>query len=63
RLRPALELLLSKRDKQGRWRMEYSYNGKTWVEIERKGEPSKWVTLRAVRVLKRCELSPVSGQQ
>ncbi len=54
RLRPALELLLSKRDKQGRWRMEYTYNGKMWVEIERKGEPSKWVTLRALRVLKTC---------
>jgi len=24
------------------------------VEIERKGEPSKWVTLRALRVLKTC---------
>ena len=62
RLRPALDLLLSKRDKQGRWRMEYSYNGKMWVDVERKGEPSKWVTLRALRVLKRCESSTVAGQ-
>jgi hypothetical protein len=33
--------------------MEYTYNGKTWVDVEQKGKPSKWVTLRALRVLKR----------
>ena len=54
RLRPALELLLSKQDRQGRWKLEYTYNGKTWVEVEEKGKPSKWVTLRALRVLKGC---------
>lgn len=51
RLRPALDYLLSKQDEGGRWPMEYSYNGKTWVDIEAKGQPSKWVTLRALRVL------------
>jgi hypothetical protein len=54
RLQPALELVWSKRDGQGRWKMEYTYNGKTWAEIEQKGQPSKWVTLRALRVLKRA---------
>ena len=52
RLLPAIQLLESKRDAQGRWIMEYSYNGKTWVDIEEKKQPSKWVTLRALRVLK-----------
>lgn len=51
RLSPGYELLLSKQDAQGRWKMEYTYNGKTWVDIETKGQPSKWVTLRALRVL------------
>ena len=55
RLAPALDLLLRKRDAQGRWKMEYTYNGKTWVDIEEKGKPSKWVTLRALRVLKQCD--------
>jgi hypothetical protein len=32
--------------------MTYSYNGKMWADVEQKGEPSKWVTLRAVRMLK-----------
>ncbi len=53
RLAAAIDLLLEKQDEQGRWKMEYTYNGKTWVDIEEKGKPSKWVTLRALRVLKR----------
>lgn len=54
RLKPALEMLLAKRDADGRWSLEYTYNGKTWVDVEVKGKPSKWVTLRAMRVLKRA---------
>ena len=52
RLVPAVEWLLTKQDSLGRWRNEYAYNGKTWVDIERQGQPSKWVTLRACRVLR-----------
>jgi hypothetical protein len=52
RLRPALAWLLAKRDADGRWRNEYAYNGKTWVDIEPQGRPSKWVTLRAAGVLR-----------
>jgi hypothetical protein len=47
-----LRLVLSKQDAAGRWKMEYTYNGKTWADIEEKGKPSKWVTLRALCVLK-----------
>jgi hypothetical protein len=54
RLSSTLDLVLGKQDHQGRWRMEYSYNRKTVVDIEEKGKPSKWVTLRALRVLKQC---------
>jgi hypothetical protein len=52
RLANALNLVLSKQDGQGRWRNEYAYAGKTWVPFERTRSPSKWVTLRACRVLK-----------
>jgi hypothetical protein len=52
RLKATHDLLLSKRDPAGRWRMEYSYAGKTWSDVEERGQPSKWVTLRALRVLK-----------
>ncbi|MDD5038233.1 MAG: nitrogen fixation protein NifH [Dehalococcoidales bacterium] len=52
RLSSALELVISKQDGQGRWPLENSYEGKMWVDIEKKRQPSKWVTLRALRVLK-----------
>ncbi len=32
--------------------MEFSLNGKMLVDIERRGEPNKWLNLRALRVLK-----------
>ncbi len=51
RLHPALELVISKADLQGRWNLEYTYNGKTWVDVEELKKPSKWVTLRVMRVL------------
>lgn len=53
RLARVFQLILNKQDSQGRWRLENSLNGKMWVDIERKGQPSKWITLRALRVLKR----------
>ncbi len=52
RLKPALSWLLGKQDGQSRWKNQYAYNGKTWVDFEKQGQPSKWVTLRACRVLK-----------
>jgi hypothetical protein len=52
RLSAAMDLVLEKQDQLGRWKMEYTYNGKTLVDVEEKGKPSKWVTLRALRVLK-----------
>jgi hypothetical protein len=52
KLEPAVELVLSKQDATGRWRNEYDYRGKMWADVDRPGAPSKWVTLRAARVLK-----------
>jgi hypothetical protein len=53
RLARAFELIRQKQDEQGRWLLEYDYTGKTWVSFGMKKEPNKWVTLRALRVLKR----------
>ena len=52
RMQEALELLISKQDEQGRWKLESTYNGRFQVNIEQKGKPSKWITLNALRVLK-----------
>jgi hypothetical protein len=52
RLQPALDWLLNQQDDKGRWPNQYAYNGKTWFDIEAQGQPSRWVTLRALRVLR-----------
>jgi len=52
RLASALAIVRDKQDSQGRWSLEYDYDGKTWVDIGPKKQPNKWVTLRAMRVLK-----------
>ena len=52
RLDHAVEWLLAQQDAQGRWANRYPYNGKMVRDIDRPGQPSKWVTLRACRVLK-----------
>jgi len=52
RLSNAIEFMLSKQDNEGRWKLERTLNGKMWIDIERKGQPSKWATLRVLRVLK-----------
>lgn len=52
RLGDLARLILSKRDAEGRWSLEYSYEGKTWFNLGPKRAPNKWVTLRALRALK-----------
>jgi hypothetical protein len=53
RMQEAIDRVISKQDKQGRWTLENTFNGRFVVDIEEKGKPSKWVTLNALRVLKR----------
>jgi hypothetical protein len=52
RLAGTLELVRSKQDEEGRWRLEYNYDGKTWMRFGKMKEPNECVTLRALRVLK-----------
>ena len=52
RLQEAVDLIVSRQDKQGRWPLENTFNGRFRCNIERKNRPSKWVTLLALRVLK-----------
>jgi len=47
-----LDHIEKKRCKEGRWKLDDSLNGKMLADIERKGQPSKRVTLRAMTVLK-----------
>jgi hypothetical protein len=53
RVAEAIELVASKRDGDGRWPLETRYPGVMPVEIdEGEGRPSRWNTLRALRVLR-----------
>jgi hypothetical protein len=52
RVAEAIDLVAWKRDDDGRWRLEVRYPGEMPVETnEGEGQPSRWNTLRALRVL------------
>lgn len=51
RLQDVIDLLYSKRQKDGSWLVQQKYAGKVFFEMEKIGKPSRWNTLRALRVL------------
>jgi hypothetical protein len=53
RMGAAINLVLDSQGDDGKWLLKNTFNGKMWVDIEEKNKPSKWITLRACRVLKR----------
>lgn len=54
RMQEAIDAVLAKQDEQGRWKTENAYaSDRLLIPMEQSGEPSKWLTLRALRVLKR----------
>jgi hypothetical protein len=52
RLKDGIDLLRKKRLPSGRWNLEYGYRGKVFFQMESIGKPSRWNTLRALRVLR-----------
>jgi hypothetical protein len=54
RLANALGIIRDKQDAHGRWLLEYDYAGKMCLDFGAKKQPNKWVTLRALRVLKKA---------
>ncbi len=52
RLEDPIELLLRKRRKDGKWPRQNRHPGRTLFEMEKPGQPSRWNSLRALRVLK-----------
>lgn len=52
RMAEAVDLVVSKRDSMGRWPLEVRYPGELPIEMDAGvGQPSRWNTLRALRVL------------
>ena len=54
RMQDAVDLVRSKRNPEGKWILESSFNGRFQVRIENLGKPSKWITLKALYALERA---------
>lgn len=52
RMNDAINVVTAKQDEAGRWKLENA-NDRLLIPVEQKGAESKWITLRAMRVLKR----------
>jgi hypothetical protein len=52
RMEDAIEVLMNKRKKNGSWDLQAKHPGQTHFDMETTGKPSRWNTLRALRVLK-----------
>jgi len=53
RLADPVKVLIQKRQPDGSWLLENAPTGRMQTNIETVGKPSKWITLNALRVLKR----------
>ena len=51
RLDDAIDILRTRQQPDGRWILENSFNGKMQIRIEQKDKPSKWITMKACRIL------------
>ncbi len=51
RLAEGIGVIEKSRLPDGRWPLQHTFPGKTHFEMERRGAPSRWNTLRALRVL------------
>jgi len=59
RMAEAIHLIESKRDLEGRWSLENPHPGRMHFAVDDgEGKPSRWNTLRAMRVLRWYELPP-----
>jgi hypothetical protein len=52
RMQEAVDLVISKQDAQGRWKLENTFNDSFLTGIEQKDEQSKWITLKALEALR-----------
>jgi hypothetical protein len=60
RMADAIDIILTKRTKDGLWKLASAHPGQTHFEMEQAGKPSRWNTLRALRVLKHFGIQETS---
>ncbi len=56
RMQPAITILLKKRNKNGTWNVQAKHAGEIHFDMEKAGRPSRWTTLRALRVLEKYNI-------
>jgi hypothetical protein len=62
RMAEAIGIIKSKRDADGRWPLDHAHHDELLVDLgEREDEPSRWITLRALRVLRWADGAEVAG--
>ena len=52
RFRDPLDVLRDRRREDATWPVQHKHSGKVWFNMEQTGGPSRWNTLRALRVLR-----------
>ncbi|WP_120005087.1 squalene cyclase [Nesterenkonia muleiensis] len=53
RLAGAVERLRSRQQPEGTWQLDKTYRGRSWFQMDPSaGQPSRWITLKALRVLR-----------
>lgn len=52
RFNDAIALLRRRRGEDGTWKLQNNHRGKVFFRLEKPGQPSRWNTLRAMRVMK-----------
>lgn len=63
RMNPAIQILLKKRNTDSTWNLQAKHPGKEHFEMEKTGNPSRWNTLRAMRVLKHFEIETMTNHK
>ena len=61
RIQRAIDILLKKQNKNGTWNVQAKHAGQTHFDMEKAGKPSRWNTLRALRILKHFEIRSLNN--
>lgn len=61
RIQPALDWLQAKRNKDGLWYLENQHKGNVHFQMEEVGKPSRFVTLKALSILKHFDCLGLSS--
>ncbi|MEN8121358.1 MAG: hypothetical protein ABFS35_13480 [Bacteroidota bacterium] len=63
RMKPAIEVLFKKQNKDSSWNVQAKHPGQLHFEMEKPGKPSRWNTLRVLRVLKHFEINSSTAEE